>query len=101
MRTALLLIALGFGYQIFSSAVRQRTVMLKRLGLAVGAVMMIISLLGSICLITLGLKHMCSRSGHCPFWNKSHFSKSCPMMERVGGPGSDLLFPPPPGGRDR
>lgn len=49
MDTALLLIALGFGFRIFSEASANNKKQLKQLGRAVGVVIMIVSAAGAFC----------------------------------------------------
>ncbi len=67
MRTALFLIALGFGYKIFAEASQQKTKNLQKLGQWVGTAMMLISILGALFLINAGTKGMCSMKNSCPF----------------------------------
>ena len=71
MRTALLLIAMGFGYQIFASAYRQKVKMLQKLGQVVGVVMMVLGFLGAVYLVNVGLRGVCAMKGSCPFVSKS------------------------------
>lgn len=49
MDTALLLIALGFGFKIFAEASSNNKKQLKQLGRAVGVVIMIVSAAGAAC----------------------------------------------------
>ena len=56
MQTALLLIALGFGFKIFSDASEKQKKSVKQLGRVVGVVMMALSFLGSICTTLTAIK---------------------------------------------
>lgn len=67
MKIGLLLIALGFGYQIFADAYRQKLKPLERLGKAVGAVIMLVSFFGILCFLFPGFKLFCDQKGYCPF----------------------------------
>ena len=70
MRTALFLIALGFGYKVYVEALQQKSKQLQQLGQLVGAVMMLVSIAGAIFLVSLGLKQTCYMKGACPFFAK-------------------------------
>lgn len=76
MQTALLLFACGFGYKIFAEASRKTDKLVKQLGKLIGAVIMIISLLGVVCTIWCATKcnSMGFLGGNCP--THGEFGKS-------------------------
>jgi hypothetical protein len=51
MQAGLLLIALGFGYKIYAEASVSARKNMKRLGRAIGVVMMVVSALGTLCTV--------------------------------------------------
>ena len=77
MRTALLLIALGFGFKIFAEASTNAKKSVKQLGRIVGVFIMLVSFLGTLCLIRYAVQYgkggsLCPFSGKmCPFTGKS------------------------------
>ena len=95
MRSALLLIAFGFGFKIFAESSEKQKKSIKQFGTIVGIIMMVISLCGVLCIISLGVRGMkCGfmSSAYCPL-QSSHNEimgqnyrgmkcgkKSCPMM---------------------
>ena len=78
MRTALLLIALGFGYKIYLEASLQKAKNTRALGRAIGIVMMTVSILGAVCFIVCGLTRNCSSDPYCPFSGMKS-KLMCPM----------------------
>ena len=70
MRTALFLIALGFGYKIYLEALQQKSKQLQQLGQFIGAVMMLVSIAGAIFLVSLGIKRTCYMKGSCSLFAK-------------------------------
>ncbi len=69
MQTALLLIALGFGFKIFAEASSNAKKSVRQLGRAVGGIIMIVSLLGTLCTVYYTIQ--CAKGG---------FAYSHPMM---------------------
>lgn len=65
MQSALLLIALGFGFKVFADAQNSNKQGVKNLGSIVGIIIMAVSLIGTICTV------YCTASG-----------KNCPLMGR-------------------
>lgn len=68
MQSALLLIALGFGFKIFAEASEKQKKSIKQLGRLVGIIIMVISLCGVLCSIFTCMKSgACgTMSGYCP-----------------------------------
>lgn len=60
MQSALLLIALGFGFKIFAEASEKQKKSIKQLGRLVGIVIMVISLCGVLCSV-----FACMKGGGC------------------------------------
>jgi len=58
MKTALLLIALGFGFKIFVEAYSSRRKTIKHIGLIVATIMMLFSFLGALCTISHKIKDL-------------------------------------------
>lgn len=67
MKVGLLLIALGFGYKIFAEA-RKEAGFVKRLGQLVGVVMMVTSLIGTVCVIGSIITKSQGRFLGSPYW---------------------------------
>ena len=57
MQTALLLIALGFGFKIFAEASTNAKKSVKQLGRLVGAFIMLVSFLGTICMVACAIQY--------------------------------------------
>ena len=57
MKTALFLIALGFGFKVFAEATANPKKSLKKLGRAVGATIMIMSAFGALYSLTMFAKY--------------------------------------------
>ena len=57
MHSALLLIALGFGYKIFAEASSNGKKRVKQLGQLVGSVIMIVSFLGTLCAVSCAIQY--------------------------------------------
>lgn len=77
MQSALLLIALGFGYKIFAEASANNKKRVKQLGQLVGSVIMIISFLGTLCAVSYAIQY---RKMNCPIgkgWMGG--GKMCPI----------------------
>jgi len=72
MQTALLLIALGFGFKIFAEASANNKKSVKQLGRLIGIIIMVISLFGTICTVWCAAK--CGLTGYgsyfCPLGGK-------------------------------
>ena len=85
MRTALLLIALGFGFKIFAEASSNAKKSVRRLGRVVGSIIMITSFLGTLCAITYTIKH---EGGLCP--TGKHWGMSGKMCPLTGKPLADM-----------
>ena len=81
MNTALLLIALGFGYKIFAEASVNAKKSLKQLGRLVGITIMVVSFTGTLCVL----------------WRVVEYGKGgyyCPMgFFGKGGTGSKAICP--------
>lgn len=79
MQTALLLIALGFGFKIFAEASANAKKSVKQLGRLVGIVIMLVSFLGVTCNVFSVIRY--GKSGfYCPFSGKSIWGgKMCPI----------------------
>ena len=77
MQSALLLIALGFGYKIFAEASSNGKKRVKQLGQLVGSVIMIVSFLGTLCAVSNAVQY---GKAYCPTgknWLGS--GKMCPF----------------------
>ncbi len=86
MHLALLLIALGFGYKLYVEASQQKSKNLKRLGKAIGVVVMLVSFLAALCFVSCGLQ-MCSK-GQCPLMpgkmeKMGMVGKMCPITGKT------------------
>ena len=57
MQSALLLIALGFGFKIFAEASTNAKKHVKRLGQIVGIVIMVVSFLGTVCAVSYAIQY--------------------------------------------
>ena len=80
MRTALLLIALGFGFKTFVKASANPTKSVRQFGRLIGIFMMLISFIGTICTVTYTIQE----KWYCPFEGKSFgaFGKMCPLTQK-------------------
>ncbi len=56
MQSALLLIALGFGFKIFAEASSNNKKNVKRLGQLVGIIIMVTSFLGTLCMVSSAIQ---------------------------------------------
>ena len=74
MKVALLLIAMGFGFKIFAEASTNAKKSIKNLGRLVGAFIMIVALVGTVCKIGWIIK--------CSNYGKS--GSFCPIHEKQG-----------------
>jgi len=77
MQSALLLIALGFGFKIFAEASSNNKKRVRQLGQLVGNVIMIISFLGTLCAVSYAIQY---GKMYCPM-GKSWMGgeKMCPF----------------------
>lgn len=76
MNTALLLIALGFGFKIFAEAGKSGEKSVKSLGRMVGGFIMFVALMGTV----FTLWNKCYQGGYpCP----SKMKAMCPFMEKA------------------
>ena len=74
MKSALLLIALGFGYKVFADATKEAGG-IKTLGRLIGIVMMVLST------AVIAVKtFQCAAAMYCPM-NKTCAMSACPMMK--------------------
>lgn len=79
MKTALLLIALGWGFKIYADASSMGKKSVKRLGRMVGIVIMVISFLGALC-TTIGAMKYGYGDGYYYHGMGGHWDKSnCPF----------------------
>ena len=74
MRTALLLIALGFGFKIFAEASTNAKKSVKQVGRFVGIVIMLVSFLATISIDLLSISYY--GKTYCP----RSMKKMCPFM---------------------
>ena len=80
MQTGLLLIALAFGYKVFSEASGNGKKSLKQLGRIIGIYIMAVSFLGSLCVLT------CQWGGNGKSWSGM---RMCPIT----GPSAEMSVP--------
>jgi len=68
MQTALLLIALGFGFKVFADASKNPKKTIRAIGRLVGIIMMILGLTGAICTTWAAIQYGSgfSKFGWCP-----------------------------------
>ncbi|MBI4372130.1 MAG: hypothetical protein HY585_00185 [Candidatus Omnitrophica bacterium] len=78
MQTALLLIALGFGFKIFAEASANAKRSVRQLGRIVGGFIMIFSLLGALCTVYYSVQ--CAKGGY----------SYSPMMGKMWGMGGKM-----------
>jgi len=107
MQSALLLIALGFGFKIFAEASEKQKKSIKQLGRLVGIIIMVISLCGVLCSVFTCMKGAGCGSmsvGYCPVHKSSQCAKGdgrtwmkkdkamCPlMMDSKDNSSSEIL----------
>ena len=95
MQTAFLLIALGFGFKIFSEAFSAHSKIVRKLGQAVGAIMMIVSLVGAFCTVWYAVTCGPYGSPFCPLGGKQMHQGFDPRMGMAGS--AKKMCPLPPG----
>ena len=87
MQTALLLIALGFGFKIFAEASANAKKSVKQLGRLVGIVIMVVSFVGTLCTVwyTISCGKMYGPMGG-KYWMGGHgMKKWCPITGSSSG----------------
>ncbi|MBI1977675.1 MAG: hypothetical protein HYS55_02870 [Candidatus Omnitrophica bacterium] len=77
MNAGLLLIALALGYKIFADASTSAKKSLKRLGRIVGVYIMVVSFVGTVCVLNCVIQ----------------YGKSCPLPGKMWGQGGMKMCP--------
>ena len=83
MQTGLLLIALAFGYKIFSESSANAKKSLKQLGRVIGIYIMVVSFIGSLCVLNCVIRY---GNWNCPFKGQGWSGmKMCPITGPTAG----------------
>ena len=83
MQTGLLLIAMGFGFKVYAEASANGKKTIRQIGRLVGAFMMIVGFLGTLCIISCVVQY---GKGNYGFMGGKWGGKMCPITGKLFTP---------------